>query len=391
MAEPNCWTRHEWLLRRIERGRKLLESSAQHQRSTDLQYFLADMDDTAALHSIMLKPARTEREEQQGLVHFLRSAMHKLLQHYNITVLDGACLDALHEAVENAVDSDSPGLVLLARLVSAGLRIIGTDQLLYLPPAIQAMHLRMLTVEAWDAATVAAAEQLEAYQRSKGFQPLLTAAELKVTASLLRLSAAGKQSALVVNTPPSGAFNQQQAQAAVRHLEASLPDNAAVLLHCACQLEAPPNPAAVAALRKALRAAQAEQAHSVAAAAEVSGLVQDSEASLALCKRWLPKPAFEFLGGQLADVKQLLQMAAVLNPDADQQPALPLPEGLAGTLSCDTPLPECSGCGQQSFQLKKCSRCKAAAYCSRDCQVKHWREGHKQECARLAAATGAQP
>ena len=33
--------------------------------------------------------------------------------------------------------------------------------------------------------------------------------------------------------------------------------------------------------------------------------------------------------------------------------------------------------------LKKplvCSQCKAAVYCSRDCQVKDWKAGHKQAC-----------
>ncbi|PRW56533.1 Zinc finger MYND domain-containing 10 [Chlorella sorokiniana] len=41
---------------------------------------------------------------------------------------------------------------------------------------------------------------------------------------------------------------------------------------------------------------------------------------------------------------------------------------------------------QQKQQLKKCSKCSAVAYCSRECQVRHWQEGgHKAECSRLAA------
>lgn len=35
----------------------------------------------------------------QGLVLFLRSAMHKLLQPFNISLLDGACVTALGDAV----------------------------------------------------------------------------------------------------------------------------------------------------------------------------------------------------------------------------------------------------------------------------------------------------
>ena len=37
------------------------------------------------------------------------------------------------------------------------------------------------------------------------------------------------------------------------------------------------------------------------------------------------------------------------------------------------------------LQLKKCSACKQAAYCSTQCQRQHWKNGHKTECALLAA------
>ena len=44
---------------------------------------------------------------------------------------------------------------------------------------------------------------------------------------------------------------------------------------------------------------------------------------------------------------------------------------------------QCFGCGrarrlQESFRA--CSRCKVARYCCKDCQKKHWKEGHKKEC-----------
>jgi hypothetical protein len=53
---------------------------------------------------------------------------------------------------------------------------------------------------------------------------------------------------------------------------------------------------------------------------------------------------------------------------------------------CEADLPE----GKQSC----CVECKAAYYCNRDCQVAHWKAGHKKDCVkklkkRLRAANGA--
>ena len=39
-----------------------------------------------------------------------------------------------------------------------------------------------------------------------------------------------------------------------------------------------------------------------------------------------------------------------------------------------------ASCGARLKKPLVCSRCKAAAYCSKDCQVKDWKAGHKQEC-----------
>ncbi|XP_056009561.1 uncharacterized protein LOC125680749 isoform X2 [Ostrea edulis] len=41
---------------------------------------------------------------------------------------------------------------------------------------------------------------------------------------------------------------------------------------------------------------------------------------------------------------------------------------------------ECSFCGLRSPDLQRCSRCKGEWYCSRDCQRKHWKGGHKTTC-----------
>lgn len=42
----------------------------------------------------------------------------------------------------------------------------------------------------------------------------------------------------------------------------------------------------------------------------------------------------------------------------------------------------CAGCGNRLKALHKCSGCAKAAYCSRDCQVKDWKEGHRKVCGK---------
>jgi hypothetical protein len=46
----------------------------------------------------------------------------------------------------------------------------------------------------------------------------------------------------------------------------------------------------------------------------------------------------------------------------------------------------CSCCGEKDVDLQVCSLCHTVQYCSRECQIKHWKKGgHKQECKRLAS------
>ncbi|RWW70879.1 hypothetical protein BHE74_00021420 [Ensete ventricosum] len=57
-------------------------------------------------------------------------------------------------------------------------------------------------------------------------------------------------------------------------------------------------------------------------------------------------------------------------------------------LGCQVPLPVVGGAGPKmavcavcrSPTTTRCSRCKAVRYCSRKCQIIHWREGHKNIC-----------
>ena len=49
----------------------------------------------------------------------------------------------------------------------------------------------------------------------------------------------------------------------------------------------------------------------------------------------------------------------------------------------------CASCGQAAAKLSQCAACKSAVYCSRRCQVAHWKSGHKAECPALARAIHA--
>eukprot|EP00899_Mesostigma_viride_P014510 jgi/Mesvir1/2305/Mv19338-RA.1 len=45
----------------------------------------------------------------------------------------------------------------------------------------------------------------------------------------------------------------------------------------------------------------------------------------------------------------------------------------------------CATCGAQATSLSQCGRCRLVHYCSRECQKKHWKEGHREACAQLAS------
>lgn len=48
---------------------------------------------------------------------------------------------------------------------------------------------------------------------------------------------------------------------------------------------------------------------------------------------------------------------------------------------------ECAGCGaieEKVREFKGCSRCKMRQYCSKECQVLHWKSGHKHKCGNEA-------
>jgi hypothetical protein len=58
--------------------------------------------------------------------------------------------------------------------------------------------------------------------------------------------------------------------------------------------------------------------------------------------------------------------------------------GKTGLMSADAIL-GCTFCGKKpeggSKKLQKCSKCQAVRYCSKECQKKHWKGGHKAMCS----------
>ena len=120
--------------------------------------------------------------------------------------------------------------------------------------------------------------------------------------------------------------------------------------------------------------------------AEVQALQDRAEQDLRLCKPWLPTKAYQSYQQRMSRNRAGFEAAAAASPGLAMLPARQRVKGQALTAT----LVACSGCGRQAIQLRKCSGCRQAAYFSRECQVRHWKEGgHRRECAQLAAAAGA--
>ena len=118
---------------------------------------------------------------------------------------------------------------------------------------------------------------------------------------------------------------------------------------------------------------------------EVRGLLATAKSARAKCKPWLPLEIHAQFRRTIADSIHFVNEAAAHDPGQEMLPAVRDGRLVRHQLSN---LPSCSGCGQRVSSLKKCSRCHVAAYCSRACQVQHWKKGgHKQQCAQLAAGS----
>ncbi|KAL4439771.1 hypothetical protein ABPG75_002772 [Micractinium tetrahymenae] len=100
---------------------------------------------------------------------------------------------------------------------------------------------------------------------------------------------------------------------------------------------------------------------------------------------WMPRLLRQSLEGMQRRVEEQLQAAAsgrytqVVSQQAREAPTF---------WQAHKAAPRCSFCGDVPPHARRCGRCRVAVYCSKDCQLKHWRAGHRSECARLATAAG---
>ena len=86
--------------------------------------------------------------------------------------------------------------------------------------------------------------------------------------------------------------------------------------------------------------------------------------SNAMARKWWLKAALQEDGGAIQELKKL-----------DKQEGKTTP-----TLPC------CAACGTAKTTrrpFKLCSQCHTTHYCNRECQMKHWKAGHKRDCKRL--------
>ncbi|KAL4440009.1 hypothetical protein ABPG75_003010 [Micractinium tetrahymenae] len=135
-----------------------------------------------------------------------------------------------------------------------------------------------------------------------------------------------------------------------------------------------------------LRAQGAGGAERDAALARLDQLMESCSAWVKRCKPWLPAATMQ----QLVAIdrglqQQLVDLKSQMLRSPEEFDALHVAE------APDVEVPKCSHCGVAAMHLRACSACKLTSYCSKSCQVAHWRapDGHKAECrAHVAAQQG---
>ncbi|EFJ46869.1 hypothetical protein VOLCADRAFT_92611 [Volvox carteri f. nagariensis] len=86
--------------------------------------------------------------------------------------------------------------------------------------------------------------------------------------------------------------------------------------------------------------------------------------------------------------KQLAEAGSGSEGEADsgRLPSIIIRDQVGTLTPVALPHRECAGCKRLFDKALMCGKCKQAWYCGRECQVAHWRAGHKNECAALANA-----
>ena len=128
----------------------------------------------------------------------------------------------------------------------------------------------------------------------------------------------------------------------------------------------------------------------------VEAALREAEAAVPRCRRVLPQRWVSVLESCLPIFRDMLQAArlrsatfqAVRSGDPQaiasanrhwqanlQAFASTVEQKKAQVAAADV----CTGCGKHAVGLRACARCRAARYCSRECQAAHWPQ-HKREC-----------
>eukprot|EP00887_Chlorella_sp_A99_P003912 scaffold11.g3912.t1 len=104
-------------------------------------------------------------------------------------------------------------------------------------------------------------------------------------------------------------------------------------------------------------------------------LLEEADAAMAACKALLPEQWSRILRKKRSAVHAARQAheSGGRPPSGDEIVVLYYPR--------------CSGCGQLSFGLRACSRCRQARFCSRECFVRSW-PAHKAACKAAVQVAG---
>ena len=76
-----------------------------------------------------------------------------------------------------------------------------------------------------------------------------------------------------------------------------------------------------------------------------------------------------------------------LKIQAEQAKNDPVDEATKAEIEPDSP--NCAQCGKPALGMLRCTGCRRVYYCGKDCQVSHWRAGHRGECPWTAKRKAA--